>query len=511
MEKRNYWKTLTEDILKNKLLVFWVVFTATLCFGFTITNFSIGVDDSARDYYFYSSSYGNMIQQGRLLHVALNLLTRSVEFIPFFTDFVGAVLFAFSALLYCAFFQFLSNRKLSLTALVSFACVYISNSIIAEKYIYHLDVIATMLSYCCSAVALMYAYRFVREKQFSLAVKAVVVLMGAIASYESFVFLYFCGVFAIFILDIVINKEDKSFRAFLQEGIKYAVILCAALILYYGLVYLIQYATGQSGVYTRYSIWETSDLGFFGTLSLVFQDMIVFFADSLACRYIPVVAFCLFSVIGLVLSSYLSYRRKNIWLLVCFAALWVGNFFIHLFGGGFMARAAQTFCFFIGFIVLLLIETCGTRALFRRALSAAVILLVFIQSADMNRWFYNDYVRYQKETFVVDTVATKLAAEYDLSKPVVFTNYPEDGYLNTSLYPGNQVNGNSMLYWTTNAWSDKTQPFVSEIFRMHGYDFITSPTPEQYDQAYVESETMPAWPKEGCIQEFEEFIVVNFD
>ena len=89
MKKRSYWTVLNEDILTNKKLLFCVLFTAILCFGFPITNFSIGVDDSAGNYYLYGSAQGTMIQQGRLLHVLLSRLTGAIEFLPFFTDFCG--------------------------------------------------------------------------------------------------------------------------------------------------------------------------------------------------------------------------------------------------------------------------------------------------------------------------------------------------------------------------------------------------------------------------------------
>lgn len=146
----------------------------------------------------------------------------------------------------------------------------------------------------------------------------------------------------------------------------------------------------------------------------------------------------------------------------------------------------------------------------QKLLYAAVALLVFVQSADMNRWFYNDYVRYQKESYAVHTLANKLLATRDTEKPVVFTNSPYSGYLDTALYPGRQVNGNSLLYWCGYAFQNKEQPFIAEVFQMYGYDFVRSPTEEQFDAACLAAETMPAWPKEGCIQEFEDFIVVNF-
>lgn len=510
MKRKNYWAVLTEDLLQNKALVFWVVLVTVLCFGFTITNYSIGVDDPARTYYLHSGSLGSMIQQGRLLHVAFNLLTHCVQFIPFFTDFTGAALYALSALLYCALFQYVTDHKLRSFSLISFCCVYISSSVLAEKYIYHLDVIVTVLSYCCSAIALLYAFRFVKERRFSLFLAAALVLMGAIASYESFIFLYICGVFGIFLLEITVNRQQKTFRELLWEGIRYALVLAVSAAFYYLLVYVVQIASGQYGIFTRYNYWTYTESGIMDSLIYLTKDFFQYFRQSISIRYLPILVFCLFSAAGFGLSAFLSFRLKNPWLFLCFTALWLFNFPIHYAAGAFLTRAAQTFCFFSGFVLLLIIEACAAGAFFRRMLYAAVILLVFVQSADMNRWFYNDYVRYQKESFVIHTVATRLVAECDISKPVVFTNYTDLNYLDTALYPGRQVNGNSVIRWSISAFSDKTQPFVTELFRMHGYDFVKSPTAEQFDRAHTESEFMPSWPEQGCIQEFSDFIVVKF-
>ena len=510
MKKRTYWNVLTEDILKNRVLVLSVLFTAILCFGFTITNFSIGVDDSAGSYYLYGTSKGTMIQQGRLLHVALSRLTGAIEFLPFFTDFTGAVLFSVSALLYCGFFQYMTGSRLSLAALASFACLYISNSILVEKFIYHLDVIPTMLSYCFSPLALMYGFRFVKEKKDALFLKTVAALIPALASYESFATLYFCGVFAIFLLEIIVNQEKKAFRAILLEGLWYAAALILAMAVYYTLVYLIQVLTGQDGIFVRYNYWAESGRGLVGTFLHLTEKFIGMFRDFYLARYLPVRLFLLASLLCLPLSLFWALRRKNGWVLLCFAALWLGNLLIHYVSGNFMTRTSQTFCFFGGFTTILLLEAVKPKRLLKALTACAMALLVFVQSADMNRWFYNDYARYQKEAFVVNSVASALAGSYDLSKSVVFTGSIDTGYLDTALYSGRQVNGNAMLYWSMDAFGDKTQPFVREIFRMHGYDFILSPTPDQYDRAQEAAQTLPAWPNAGSIQEFSDFIVVNF-
>ena len=510
MKKRTYWNILTQDILQNKILLFCTVLTAILSFGFAVTHFSIGIDDMASSYYLSASTLGNMVQQGRLLHVGLNTVTRSLEFIPFFMDFVGAFLFTVSALLYCALFQHATDSKLTTAALTVFACVYLSSSITAEKFIYQLDVMVTMISYCCGAIALMYARQYVREKERSAFFKSFALLVLSIASYESFIFLYVCGVFALMILEAVYRNTYRSFRHILLDGLKYALILITTVILYYALVALVQHTTGQYGIFVRPSIWETATEGFLSTFATITQNITQYFVQSLSLRYIPIIAFCLFSLAGAAICLILSIRTKNGWLSFCFLALFLSNLFIHYAVGAFTARAAQTFCFFAGFCGLLLVETFRGKALLKNTVCAAMVLLVFIQAADMTRWFYNDYARYQKEKFVIDTIANKIVSDYDASKPLIFTNSPIFGHLNTAVYPGRQQNGNSLIYWMGYAFEDKTQPFITEVFRFHGYDFILSPTPEQYDAAHEKAQAMAVWPQKGSIQEFQDYIVVNF-
>ena len=510
MKKRTYWNILAEDILQNKILLFCTVLTAVLSFGFAVTHFSIGIDDMASSYYLSADSLGNMVQQGRLLHMDLNTLTRTLEYLPFFMDFVGAFLFTVSALLYCALLQYVTEGKLTTAALTVFTCVYLSSSITVEKFIYQLDVMVTMLSYCCGAIALMYAREYVKEKDFSAFLKAFALLVLSIASYESFIFLYVCGVFAVMILEALYCDGYRSFRSILRDGLKYALVLLLTVFLYYALVAVVQLTTGQYGIFVRDSIWNTSTVGFFLTFAAITGNIIQYFAQSLSVRYIPILSFCLFSLAGMAVTLLLSIRKKNGWLSLCFLALFFSNFFIHYAVGAFTARAAQTFCFFAGFCGLLLVETFRGQPLLKNTVCAAMVLLVFMQSADMTRWFYNDYARYQKEKFVIDTIANKLVSEHDPSKPLIFTNAPLFGHLNTDVYPGRQQNGNSLIYWMGYAFEDKTQPFITEVFRFHGYDFVQSPTPEQYDAACEKAEAMAAWPQRGSIQEFQDFIVVNF-
>ena len=504
---RNY----ISEVFQNKVLIFFAILVTALCFGFTITHFSIGVDDVARQHYLYSTGSSSMIQQSRLLHHVINGLTGVVDWIPFFTEFVGAGLFCVSALLFCALLQTVCGGTLSTAALTAFVCVYISSSINVEKFLYHLDVIVVSIAYCFCALSLIRAHRCITQKDAHI-LPSIILEMLAVSAYESFALLYVCGVFSILILEILKDPAENSFPALLRKGLRYAAVLLAAVLLYYGIATALQILTGQYHVFSRYLIWEVTDQGLLGTLLLVLRTLFGDIAKLLREKYVPLLVFFGISLGAALLMPWLAHRRKNWWLLLCFLAMLLCNLLIYIIFGGFHPRIAQTMCFYDGFLILLAVQVFWKSPAFRKWVICAVSLLVLVQSADMNRWFYNDYVRYEKESFVVHTLATKLLDSCDLSKPVVFTNCATvgDGYLNTHLYEGGDANGNSVIYWCSNTALDFCPNLTSELFRLHGYDFIRPATFEQAARANQLAKGMPVWPQEGCIREFDDVIAVNF-
>ena len=313
------------NLLRNRALVLSALFVTVLCFGFAITHQSIGVDDVARNFYLYNDSSWNMIRQGRLLHVLLNSLTGAIDFIPFFTEFVGASLYCLSALLFCTLLQTVCEGKLSTLALIAFTTVYLGNSINVEKFLYELDLLTVMVSFCCCPLGLLCARRFVRGNR-RAAIPAVLLTMGTIASYESFLFLYVCVVFAILILEILKDSENWHFSNVWKTGMGFALVLVAATLIYYGLVAAVQHFTGYVRTSSPYTTWDTSEKGFASVLSGVLLTIIRYFRDSLQVRYQPILIFCAVSVLGGLMILWLSRKRKNFWLIPCFLGMFLSNF-----------------------------------------------------------------------------------------------------------------------------------------------------------------------------------------
>ena len=507
MDNFNVWYEFRELINKNKSLIYISIFVTVLSFGFSFSNFSIGIDDPAYYYYLHSNNCGNMIQQGRLCHVLLNKLSGAGDFIPFFNEFLAAALYGLSGLLFCTLFQMVSKEKLTSFQLISFSVIYISYSLITQKFIYSLDVLVTMLSYCACAVSLAYSFAFVKTGRFKAFGFAVLYEMIATGSYESFIMLYFCGVFAVFLVELIINKEHISFKNYLLEGLKYAAVLLVSILAYYSLVILLQLLSHQFGLFGRDNLLSMiNSLGFIPALK---QSLRSLGHCMLQLKYLPVKEFVIISALGFAVFVFYSFRLKSLLIILSWLFLSAGNFLIPIFAGETLYRVCQTFCLFVSFNIFIFVYLLTKNRKTPEILVFAVSLLVFMQAADMNRHFYNDYVRSQKEQFLINSVASDIVRNCDVRKPVVFTKNGSLAYLNTNLYPEIEAGSPSAVNWGFNAFGDPTTPLLDELFRMYGYDFIITPSCNQACEGKEISINMPVWPHEGYINELPEFIVVN--
>lgn len=492
-----------QDTFRNRKLIIFTIFITLLAFGFTITNFSIGLDDPAANHYLSLDEYGNMIQQGRLLHVFYAKLTGAFQFIPFFNDFVGAVLFMLSALMFCALFQYITESAFSSVELALFTGIYLSYPIISEKFIYNLDVVVTMSSYLFTVFSLLTSYDFIKYKRKKSLILALISLFLAVGSYESFCFLYICGVFSIFICECIIKREKITIKRILGEGLGYAFILFLAVLGYYFLVFIVQKNTNQLNIFTRNSVWNADSL----FIDKIKEIVSKFIYSLKSIDYFPMLEVVVFSVIGFGVSLIESFKRKSMALFLCFVGLFISNFGIHMAVGFIMYRAGQTFCFSIAFIVLLLIYLSRNMNIMRNMCVLVSCILIYGQCANLNLSFYHDYARYKKEEFAVNTIATRLVAECDVNKPVVFVKDKTLGYLQSPIE--GQVNGNSFMYWGVKTFGKSTSPILINIFKMHGYYFLKEPTSEQAELGNKLAEQMTVWPSKNGIKEFEDIIVIK--
>lgn len=143
------------------------------------------------------------------------------------------------------------------------------------------------------------------------------------------------------------------------------------------------------------------------------------------------------------------------------------------------------------------------------ALRVVLAVVVAMQIKDVNLWFYKDWQNYEKNVFAINVIATDLVSSFDISKPVCFVNRDYDSFLMT--WDENQAEiGESPLIASLGFLGEETSSATRFLFEQQGYDFLLEPTPEQTTRALDASENMPAYPRDGYIEELDDIIVVNF-
>ena len=65
---------------------------------------------------------------------------------------------------------------------------------------------------------------------------------------------------------------------------------------------------------------------------------------------------------------------------------------------------------------------------------------------------------------------------------------------------------NKINYWGINAFLKGT---MYEIFESYAYDFLKRPTHEQVEYAKELSVNMECWPNQECVEETDNFVIVN--
>ena len=107
------------DIFKtNKLMIVILIVVLVLSYGFTITNYSMGIDDTALERYVDDKE---LLAQGRVSGPLLHKILGIYKFAPFWLDTLAVICLFFAVILWCAVLRKASNGKLNRAAYITFS------------------------------------------------------------------------------------------------------------------------------------------------------------------------------------------------------------------------------------------------------------------------------------------------------------------------------------------------------------------------------------------------------
>lgn len=177
----------------------------------------------------------------------------------------------------------------------------------------------------------------------------------------------------------------------------------------------------------------------------------------------------------------------------------------------------------------------------QRMVILILVVILWNQCFDMNKWFYVDYLKYESARDTMRQVAYELGKDFDTSKPVVFTgNYQvpksiiADAYVGYGTETFHQMNrltqpidehllekfyreygvwvaqtpALSVIEWGRYAFGDDSE--LVRFFAMHGYELVPYTKQERYYDLEVYSLELPRFPQAGSIVDVGECIVVHF-
>ena len=495
--KEEYEKSINYFV-KSKLFITIVILVTILTFGFTITNFSIGMDETAFNRYYKNKE---MLESGRwgsyLIYRGLNI----TEFVPFWIDFMVASIILITAILWCVFLKKNLKEKLPLGAYIVFATIFISFPLVNEWYIFSNSSLAVISGTFLASLGIMMFYEnYIKIHKKIIYILISIVLAFAFSMYEA------CGqvmLVAICITAILMLYTKKDTK--IKDIFKYLFATLGILIIAVILNEIVVKFIYLLGIKPSNEADKEIKWGEYGILESFQLIVFYIFYAMKNTIYFPMLIFDIVSAIGLAISIVQSDKKRNWMILLIYIAMFLSNFAISMIQlKSVLYRTCTSWCLFVSIILMISYYYLSKYKLTKVLTGIIIGILVLQQTIIVNKLFYNDYKRFQKDVHIAYDLIYNLEKDHDISKPLVIMGTP---YKGIGGY-GAQSNSLSVLWWGQKAFNDNGREFINFLNSL-GYKFRV-PTDDEYKKGKIEAKNMSNYPKNGSIKELDDCIVVNF-
>ncbi len=557
---------------RNKAYVLLLSLTAAGSYGYLITHSTVGIDDTPYSYYFEE---GLAAIVGRWVLFLVNKVFHIAEYAPFLTDAAGVLLLMAAVTVWSVLFYRILGKRVPWYGYLFFAGIFLSCPLLSEVYTYHLHngvsigYLGCGISLCCFLEGLEKPWKE-RLKPFAC---SAVFLWISLGCYESFMIVWLLGVFLVLLTRRLAagkyRKTDPVFFSLLQAallavcGIVLRSVMILAVTRLFGLQGLRDEAVQRS--ITEMAAWMLEP-GAHAEFGMALKRIFVMYG-VFGYAYYPIKIFLMASVMILLFCLWRSCRQRDPWiLLLTLGSFAVSFLLVFIEGKATLYRSAQFLPVICGYGALLFVYGvsglakkaeekkpghAGGKAAGRGLGKAAAVLkgvsifllaaILWNQCADMNHWFYVDYKKYQEARDLAGRIYHALEADFDISKPVMFTGTYEvpkalvqDAYVeynSETFYRMNrlaavvdehllekfyrpygvwvaQTPSLSVIDWGRYAFDDDSE--LVRFFHMEGYELQPLLDNTLYPEAEEFSLDLPHFPAEGSIVDRGDYIIVHF-
>lgn len=510
LEKNNYIDRLKESTknFNENSKNYWIVFIliSILCYGFTLTNYSIGIDDEAFSIYYHGNG---LLEQGRIGSYFLSSIFDSYYFLPFWRDFIAIILIMISITVWGYYFWTRSEGGITLTQRIIFASCVISCPIIAEYFIFMSATIEIGLYWMLTGGALIAIYEGLLDKKDKwLTLVGIILLVLAVSFSEASAPMFLAGAFMGMYIKFYYMQESEKYnlRMLLNETLMIIGSVSVAIILksIFTKFILSFLEIPQSGYVSNYIKWDFNNIKDSLTSFIInFKNTIVYQYDE----FLHIKIFIMCTIILLVISIYLAIKYKRYIYCIIWGAITISTISLIVLTGNpnMPQRTMIIYSIYIGFTCMCVIELIRNVNI-KLLATIGIGIMVLNQSRELNINFYNDYKRYLLDLNTIKNISREVEIETgDIIpvKPVVFIGLLEDSY---NIYRG-EVIGQSLLRWDR-MWGQDSADRIYNFYNMFGYNYKRVAT-EQIEKAKLDAVGMECWPQQGSVKEFDEYIIVK--
>lgn len=501
----------------NRKPFYWicVITTCCLCYGFTLTNPSVGVDDEAFSQYFDN---GGMITQSRFGESLVRPLFDNHMFLPFWRDFIALIIIVLGITIWACLLNKASDGAFDEKVMTIFSCVAISFPFVASLFIFMSATTSIGYTIMLSAIAMHFfiEHAIYKKKIYNLIFSSLVLAFG-ISFFETALIYFLQGAFFIALLVVLYNRNGSLFtvKPLVKLFVKLLIVVLFSMLTWKVVAIALQTIKNiPASSYTR-GYFQYNFLNLVADIPRFIKQFLLMIADMCYNQNITwiflvcaVVAFTIWFVV-------LAIFRKN-----CLIALTgIGSIFaafsLYIVTGNanLPQRATITLCLFMGFVIAILFKEVSTLSIKHWRLGGicgvAVCILVLNQSREANKIFFVDYLRYQQDLSKLELVVHDMEWECGapLSKPVVFVGVPEPYNL-----PKGEVEGHSIFFWDRSAALayELDSGRIFNFANMHGYKLMRHALSDvQIEELSQQIPKLAIWPTKGSIVDNGEYIVVK--
>lgn len=536
---------------KNKYYVVALSLTALMSFGYLVTHQTVGIDDTPYAYYFEE---GLAAIVGRWVMFLVNKVFHISDFAPFVTDLAGVLILMAAVTVWCVLMKRIFGKKIPMAGYILYACLFLSNPLHSEVFTYYLHN-GVAMGYLFSGISLCCFWDGVwggrvAWKQWLLSALCLWIAMGC---YESFMVVWLVGVCVVLCSMRMCSASWCGGKS--KAGI-FRILCVAAGIAVAGMILRSLMVAGVTAVFGLKDLQDeavtrsiSEMLGWMrdpenaGLLGMILKRIFVMYG-VFAYAYYPIKIYVLSCVAVGVISVWMGIRRRSLWIPVLAIGSFVASYLLVIIEGKATLYRAAQFLPMVSAWGMLLIVYAGFgigAKLLHGIICAALVVTVWNQCTDMNKWFYIDDLKYQNAKETVSQIAYELEKNYDTTKPVAFTGaymvpksiiadaYVEynseifykmkritdivDVHLLDKYYRDYgvwvaQTPSLSVIEWGREAFDSGKE--LERFFAMHGYEIRTMDDWEQYEEVEQQAIGMPSFPAEGSIVDMGEYIIVNF-